>query len=85
MPRQAKSGAFSMLSLERCKKVLGEKAVGMTDEFIEQMRDELYIAANLAFSHWHKSNASTKAGKPSPFFVGAQPTSNPLPVGDPRT
>ena len=73
MPRQAKSGAFSMLSLERCKKVLGAAAEKLTDERIESLRDELYIAANLAFAHWQQDSASTKAeGKPS-FFAGVQP------------
>jgi hypothetical protein len=44
------------LSVEKCKKILGDKAANMTDELIEKMRDELYVAANLAFSHWQKSS-----------------------------
>lgn len=62
-----------MLSVERCKKILGDKAVGMTDEFVEKMRDELYIAANLAFANWQKSCVSTKGDGLASPFVGTQP------------
>jgi hypothetical protein len=71
-----------MLTLERCKKILGNKANELSDEKIEAMRDELYIAANLAFAHWQKNCSSTKAGEPSPIFVGEQPTSSKLPAGE---
>jgi len=50
-----------MLSVEKCKKVLGAAAEKLTDEEIESFRDELYIAANLAFSHWQESRVSTDA------------------------
>ena len=62
-----------MLTLEQCKKILGNKAQNLTDSEIESIRDELYIAANLAFSHWQKNRSSTKEGEPSPLFVGEQP------------
>ena len=69
-------GGFFMLTLERCKKILGDKAIGLSDETIEAMRDELYIGANLAFEHFQKSNSSTKEEETSSLFVGEQPTSN---------
>lgn len=71
-----------MLSLEQCKKNLGERARNYTDEQLEAIRDELYILAGLAFEHW-KHCSSTKAEEKSSAFAGEQPASNPLPVGDP--
>ena len=68
-----------MLTIERCKKILGNKAEGLSDEKIEKMRDELYISANLAFEHWRKSNSSTKEEESSSLFVGEQPTSAQIP------
>lgn len=61
-----------MLTLQHCKKVLGDKAKNYTDEQIEAIRDELYIAANLAFEHWRKSS-STKGEEKSSLAVGEQP------------
>lgn len=62
-----------MLSVEQSKKILGDEAKNLTDEQIEAMRDELYIAANLAFAHWQHSNVSAKGDVvPSPF-AGALP------------
>lgn len=43
-----------MLSIEKCKKIFGEKAVKLSDEQLEKVRDELYVAANLSFNHWRK-------------------------------
>ncbi len=48
-----------MLSVETCKKIMGKDADNLTDENIEQIRDDLYIVANLAFSHWQQSYVST--------------------------
>ena len=63
-----------MLSINHCKRILESKAQNYTDSEIEEIRDALYVAANLAFSHWQKNCSSTKAGEPSPLFVGEQPT-----------
>lgn len=71
-----------MLSIEQCKKILGNKAKNYSDELIEAIRDELYVAANLAFAHWQKNCSSTKEGENSSAFVGEQPTSTPLPTGE---
>lgn len=65
-----------MLSVERCKKLLGDKAKNYTDEQIEARRDELYIAATLAFNDWQKNCSSTKEGEASPLFAGTQPASS---------
>jgi hypothetical protein len=43
-----------MLSVEKCKKILGEDAEGRSDEAIELIRDDLYRIANLAFTHWQE-------------------------------
>lgn len=64
-----------MFTLEHCKKILGDKAVGLSDEAIEAIRDELYIAANLAFNHWQKNCSSTKGGEKSSPAAGEQPNS----------
>ncbi len=61
-----------MLTLLQTKKILGDKAKNYTDERIEAIRDELYVAANLAFEHWRKNCSSTKPGEASPVAVGEQ-------------
>ena len=66
----------SMLSVEQCKKILGGKAKNYSDEFVEAARDELYIVANLAFSHWQKNCSSTKGDDKSSLVVGEQPKSD---------
>lgn len=73
-----------MFSLEKCKRILGAKAEGLTDEYLESVRDQLYIAANLAFEHWRKGHCLTSgdSANTSPE-VSQRLTPNPLPVGDP--
>lgn len=70
-----------MLSVEQCKKILGERARNYTDEQLEAIRDELYILAGLAFEHW-KHCSSTKGEEKSSSFAGEQPASTPLPTGE---
>ena len=48
-----------MLTLEQCKKILGDKAKDYRDESIELIRDQLYVAANLSFEHWKKGHCLT--------------------------
>ena len=65
-----------MLTLEQCKKLLGDKAKNYSDEFIEALRDELYVAANLSFEHWRKNCSSTEGDGAASLSVGEQtPTS----------
>jgi len=64
-----------MLTVQQCKKILGGKAKGQSDETIEQFRDALYILANLSFEHWRKNCSSTKGEEKSSSIVGEQPTS----------
>ena len=61
-----------MLSIERCRKILGTKAENLTDEEIEKVRDELYIGANLAFENWRRCT-STNEGELSPLLAGVKP------------
>lgn len=42
-----------MLTIEQCKKIIGDK--NLTDKEVEEIRDELYILANLAFEHWRET------------------------------
>lgn len=42
-----------MLSIEQCKKLIADK--DLTDKEVEEIRDELYILANLAFEHWRET------------------------------
>lgn len=42
-----------MLTLEQCKKLISDK--NLTDKEVEEVRDELYILANLAFEHWRET------------------------------
>ena len=72
-----------MLTITHCKKILGDKAADLSDEDIDALRHEMYVLANLSFSNWKKNCSSTKAEELSSLFVGVQPTSNPLPVGEP--
>ena len=71
-----------MLSVEKCKKILGDKAKIFTDEEVEELRDEFYVAANLAFNDWQKNCSSAKEVEKSSLFVGEQPTPTPLPTGE---
>ena len=73
--RTANSGLF-MLSIEQCKKILGGKAKNYTDEQIETIRDELYVAANLSFGHWQKNCSSAKPEKSSSFSSNEKTTKN---------
>jgi hypothetical protein len=70
-----------MLSVEQCKRILGERAKNYTDEQLEAIRDELYILAGLAFEHW-KRYSSAKTEEKSSAFAGVQPASTPLPTGE---
>ncbi len=72
-----------MLTVEQCKKILGEKTKNYTDEQIEAIRDELYIAANLSFEHWRKSHCLTSGDSNTSPEVSQRLAPNPLPVGDP--
>ena len=73
-----------MFTLQQIRKVLGKKAEDLTDEQVEAIRDELYIAANLAFAHWQKSHCLTSADAiPASLEVSQRLTSNPLHAGVP--
>lgn len=41
-----------MISISKCRKLIGIKAKNMTDEEVEEVRDQLYQLANLAFDNW---------------------------------
>lgn len=71
-----------MLTIDRCKKILEAKAIYLTDEQIESLRDELYLVANLAFEHWQKGRCLTEKEKNLSFLVSQEPTSTPLPTGE---
>jgi hypothetical protein len=43
-----------MLSIEQCRKTLGEKAAKLTDEQLVVLRDSLYSTVNLIFDHLQK-------------------------------
>ena len=43
-----------MLTLERCKQLLGDRATHLTDEQILGFRDSLYKAVNLILDHLQK-------------------------------
>ena len=62
-----------MLTVQQSKKILGDKAKDLSDEAVEAIRDQLYVAANLAFARWQKNCSSAKAGETSPLFAGEQP------------
>lgn len=71
-----------MFTLEHCKKILGDKAVGLSDETIEQIRDALYVQAGLIFDEWRKGHCLTKGDAcPSPS-VSQRLTSTQLHAGD---
>ncbi len=50
-----------MLTVEKSRKLLGEAAEKITDEEVEAVRDDLYLAANLAFQHWRESSTRSEA------------------------
>jgi len=43
-----------MLTLERCKEILGSRASHLTEEQVLTLRDSLYSAVNLIFDHLQK-------------------------------
>ncbi len=43
-----------MLTIERCRKILAERATNLTDEQVAVLRDSLYGAVNLIFDHLQK-------------------------------
>ncbi len=50
-----------MLSIEQCKKLISDK--NLTDKEVEEIRDELYILANLAFEHWKETKKKNDSNK----------------------
>lgn len=53
-----------MLSIEQCRKLIDDK--NLTDKEIEEIRDELYVLANLAFEHWRETKTKKKEKAKSP-------------------
>ena len=47
-----------MLTVEQCKKLIADK--NLTDKEVEEVRDELYVLANLAFDHWKQTKSLKK-------------------------
>jgi hypothetical protein len=45
-----------MLSVEKCREMLGLSIEEMGDEAITEIRDTLYALAELSFSNWHQRN-----------------------------
>jgi hypothetical protein len=43
-----------MLSLERCRKILGDRSKNLSDEQVAVLRDSLYSAVNLIFDNLQK-------------------------------
>lgn len=52
-----------MLSVEKCKTILGTRAASLSDEAVEFVRDQLYILANLCFDHWSKTQMNKNEHK----------------------
>ncbi len=73
-----------MLTLTRCKEILGERATHLSDEQILTLRDSLYGIVNLIFDNIEKKevksvqlkrNTSAKVEDSSSVFAGVQPVS----------
>ncbi len=47
-----------MLSIEKCKQILGAEAEGLTDENLKQLRRELYVLAAIALDMSETSKTS---------------------------
>jgi|CXWL01.1.fsa_nt_gi hypothetical protein len=46
-----------MLSIERCKEILGERGTQLSDEQVLTLRDSLYGIINLIFDNMEKKDA----------------------------
>jgi hypothetical protein len=46
-----------MIGLPEFKKLMGEEAIGLTDQEIEEIRNAQYKMAELAFEFWRKDKA----------------------------
>jgi len=49
-----------MISPSEFKKLMGEEAIGLTDQEIEEIRDAQYKAAELAFEFWQRDKLFPK-------------------------
>lgn len=49
-----------MISLAKFKELLGDEAIGLTDEEIEEIRDAQYKFARLAFDKWAQEKGLIK-------------------------
>ena len=52
-----------MLSIERCRAVLGKAAAGMSDAEVERGRDQLYVLAGVALRMFHASRRPGQGGQ----------------------
>jgi len=41
-----------MISISKCRKLIGDKAEKMTNKEVEEVRDQFYKLADLAFDSW---------------------------------
>lgn len=49
-----------MISLDKFKELLGDEAIGLTDEEIEEIMDAQYKFARLAFDKWAQEKGLVK-------------------------
>jgi len=52
-----------MLSLEKCREILGPVAKGKSDAQIDQLRGELYMLAGIAIAAFKESRKPGETGK----------------------
>ena len=56
-----------MLSLDRCRELLGDRADGMGDAQVVEVRDNLYALADLLIDVYLKEDAPLRAKNDSPY------------------
>lgn len=56
--------ANNMISIEKAREILGDKAKNMSDKELEQLRNDLYRMVGLALDHYIDSDVRMEPGKP---------------------
>lgn len=65
-----------MLSIEKCRSILGLSPEEMADEALEEIRDTLYGLAELCFSNWHQNSFPAQGAATAALYAGKLPTSS---------
>lgn len=61
LPSRPPGPASIMLTTEQCRKILGQRSAGLTDDQVGALRDSLRKLVNLIFDHLDKKRSNTQS------------------------